>query len=561
MVAVSPKLTLHMRLGPPLRGQFHHSFLQYVSGMRALLALVVGAACAASAPPSSRVLLAILALYVLWAAFLFYLTVNGSLRASAPSLVWIDAAMVLLVVRLGAPEFPVLYVFTALPVVALALLAGPLHAAALAAACALAVSLLAGWRPGLAMPATPAVAVSLGLLAFSPAVAFLAGPGRQWRRRHEMLDTLNERSDPRKGLRHHVDVLLDLLGTRLALSQAVMSLHGPEPRIFLWSRGNPVRVLTDDEAQAWQLRLSPLPSDASCLCTHAAGGLAVTAVQAQSGAAWQVTNEARHAMETIGGPALSLPLVSYGRPNGQLWLRRESDPFLAADVRWLHGVMAKVLPLLERADLLEQLQRETAARERERIGRDLHDSAVQPYLGLKYGLEALARQAGPNNPVHPNIQQLLRLASDELQTLRDVVSGLRSGDDPAAPGSASLDALQRQVERFQALYGLKVNIFAPQAPRLRGSAARAILHMVNEALTNVRRHTSATAVTILLDVVDNEVVMRMRNDHGHGERLPENFLPRSLAERAADFGGGVAVTHEPDFTEISIRLPLWGAIG
>ena len=79
------------------------------------------------------------------------------------------------------------------------------------------------------------------------------------------------------------------------------------------------------------------------------------------------------------------------------------------------------------------------------------------------------------------------------------MSGLRSGEDLSI-GSAPLVALQRQVKRFEALYGLKVHIFAPQAPHLRGSAAKAVLHMVNEALTNVRRHTTATAVTVLLDV-------------------------------------------------------------
>ena len=151
------------------------------------------------------------------------------------------------------------------------------------------------------------------------------------------------------------------------------------------------------------------------------------------------------------------------------------------------------------------------------------------------------------------------LTTEELQTLRDVVSGLRNGQDPASR-CASLVALQRQVDRFQALYGLKVHVFAPQAPRLRGAAAKAVLHMVNEALTNVRRHTSATAVTVLLDMRQTDLVMRMRNDLGSGE-APASFVPRSLTERANELGGSVAVTREPDFTEIAITLPLIGAIG
>ena len=74
--------------------------------------------------------------------------------------------------------------------------------------------------------------------------------------------------------------------------------------------------------------------------------------------------------------------MSYGQPLGHLCLQRTATAFDEADLRWQHDVMREMLPLLERSDLLEQLQRETASRERERIGRDLHDSAVQPYLGL-----------------------------------------------------------------------------------------------------------------------------------------------------------------------------------
>ena len=259
-------------------------------------------------------------------------------------------------------------------------------------------------------------------------------------------------------------------------------------------------------------------------------------------------------MQAITSHALALPLMSYGQPLGHLCLQRTASAFDEADLRWQDDVMREMLPLLERSDLLEQLQRETASRERERIGRDLHDSAVQPYLGLKYGLEALSRQAGQQNPIAPHIKQLLHLATEELQNLRDVVSGLRSGEDPSI-GSASLVALQRQVKRFEDIYGLKVHIFAPQAPHLRGSVAKAVLHMVNEGLTNVRRHTTATAVTVLLDTHQDNVVMRLRNDHGPGERLARDFIPRSINERAAEFGGTVAVTHEPDFTEIAITLP------
>jgi signal transduction histidine kinase len=240
-----------------------------------------------------------------------------------------------------------------------------------------------------------------------------------------------------------------------------------------------------------------------------------------------------------------------------LCLVRQEPPFTAADLRWLHALMAELLPLLERTDLLEQLQHETAARERERIGRDLHDSAVQPYLGLKYGLEALARIAGADNPVSPQIAQLVQMTNDELQTLRDMVSGLRRGQDPHA-GAGALAALQRQAQRFESLYGLKVKVELPEHfPPLHGSLAKAVLHLFNEALTNVRRHTQATTVSVSFDVEPEQLCMRLRNDRGSAS-VPLPFTPRSLSERAQEFGGQVMVSHPPGCTEVAIALPLTG---
>ena len=65
--------------------------------------------------------------------------------------------------------------------------------------------------------------------------------------------------------------------------------------------------------------------------------------------------------------------------------------YRAGDADLIAAVMEQLSPVVENAGLLESLAEEAMATERARIGRDLHDSAIQPYLGLKYGVEALAR--------------------------------------------------------------------------------------------------------------------------------------------------------------------------
>jgi signal transduction histidine kinase len=538
------------------------AFLRTVAGTRALLVVLGAVGLLVQAHDIQWLPIPLLLLpYVIWTGVLLWKTLGGWSHAGSKLYPWIDAAMLLAVSKVMPQSGPLLSALTVLPVVALALIGGAVHASALAFVCAVATLLLASWQFDIGSLPPLTLSAPIVLLAFGPAAALIARPSTELRERLLLLDRFNARSDPRQGLRHHVDVLLELIAGHFQLVEATISLQGPQPRVIQWRPNSPARGLGEAEELAWRERLAVLPRDLGCICTsNEAGQSHATAFDLNSGIQGTLGDTAKNALHTKVAQTMALPLMSYGQPLGHLCLRRHGPAFTSADLRWLRDVMRETLPLLERSDLLEQLQRETASRERERIGRDLHDSAVQPYLGLKYGLEALARNAGPGNPIAPNIRELLELATQELDTLRDVVSGLRRGNDPTAE-SASLVALQRQVDRFQALYGLKVNVFAPQAPHLRGSAARAVLHMVNEALTNVRRHTTATSVTILFDVNLDDVVLRLRNDHGANEPAPRDFLPLSLTERAAEFGGTVTISHEANFTELAITLPLLGAIG
>jgi signal transduction histidine kinase len=553
--AVRPREQRGRTLGPS-----ETAFLRFVAGCRALLAMLTTVGLLAYAPSERSFAFMVMLPYLVWSGALLWRTLAGWPLAASRWWLWIDAAVLLFASYWMAESLPMFGVSAILPVVALALLAGAVPAIFLALACAVAMLVLGDWPQGVHGLTGLPLTVPLLLLVASPAAALLTRPTRDLRERIVLVESLSRRSDPRQGLLHHVDALLSLLGGHFELDNATLRLQGPEPRIFQWQPTRPALQLEDPELGPWRQRLEALPADRGCIYSSGPTSQATCeGVDPASGTVKPVDDSTRILLRDIGPQALTLPLRSYGQPLGALCLRRDQPPFVVADIHWLHDVMREAMPLLERADLLEQLQRESAARERERIGRDLHDSAVQPYLGLKYGLEALARQAGSNNPVSPSIHQLLRIANDELQTLRDVVSGLRSGADPSGAASP-LAALERQAKRFQELFGLKVNIFAGEAPRLRGAVGKAVLLMFNEALTNVRRHTSATAVTVMIDVQDRGLVMHVRNDHGYGEALPKTFVPRSLTERAAEFRGTISINHDADFTEMTITLPLIASI-
>lgn len=543
-----------------------HGLPRFVAGMRALFALLGGIALVFGSGAALPPLLGLVALlYMLLSALLLLRMLDGLPSAAAPGWLWVDA-LVLVIVCQGLQENASwLGMVCVVPVVATALMSGARHAVAMALASAAAMlwigerHWLSGQLPVLSL------AVPVAVLALGPAAAFLALPNRRLRQRELLLEEFNRRSDPRQGLLHHVDVLLKLLDAHFGVSIAVISLRGPEPRIFRRGIDGRTQLLEEPEATLWRTRRQALDDHLGYLCTSDAARPVVSVnLGAHTRMPPRLKDDAREVLLALGPQTLALPVMSYGKPLGHLCITREAPSFTVDDLQWLHDTMREVLPLLERSDLLEQLQRATAAAERERIGRDLHDSAVQPYLGIKYGLEALARQAAGDNPLRDPIHQLLELTTHELQTLRDVVSGLRDGHDPLQ-ATTFVAALHRQIDRFEALYGLKVQIDASPGLQLRGSAAKAVLHMVNEGLTNARRHTHATSVDVSLTVAGGNVELRLRNDHGPATRacvtdITEEFIPRSLNERAIEFGGGVCVQRGTDFTEIIVTLPMMGAL-
>ncbi|WP_298231771.1 histidine kinase [uncultured Azohydromonas sp.] len=544
----SPAVTEARESSLRLPQRSRQALLRHVAGTRALLALSALLTLLPAAPDTLAALL--LLGYAAGAALLLGLALRDWPVAQWRLWLWLDALVLLLASRLLAPPIAALMV---LPVVALALLSG--LRAGLVLALAAAVSL---WLVAQGEGSPMALAVPLLLLTLGPAVALLARPGSALRERQRVVAAFTEQADPRHGLRRQVQVLLDLLGTHFGLERALLDLPGPAPRVFCWEPAAGVRVLEDAALQRWRAQRSVLPGSQGCVVS-AEPLVSVRAFDLASGAPGAALHPgACRVLLEAGAQGLWMPLHSYGRNQGQLCLLRREPAFTAAELRWLHALMRELLPLLERADLLEQLQEETSSRERERIGRDLHDSAVQPYLGLKYGLEALARIAGEDNPVRPQITQLVQMTNDELQALRDMVSGLRRGQDPGGASAGALAALQRQAQRFESLYGLKVEVQLPEeAPPLRGSLAKALLHLFNEALTNVRRHTQATAVLVQFDVQPQQLCMRVRNDRAtSAPALP--FTPRSLSERAQEFGGHVTVNQPLGCTEVAVTLPLTG---
>ena len=228
-----------------------------------------------------------------------------------------------------------------------------------------------------------------------------------------------------------------------------------------------------------------------------------------------------------------VPFVQPDGTRGLLFVARD-QPLGQDDEGFLEQVAQAMAHAVENARLIEELFRKAAEHERFRISLDIHDSTVQPYIGLKLGLDALSRQA-EGSPLASPIADLLEMANDTIRSLRGFASGIR--ERAPISGESLLQAVREQTERFRRFYGLDVAIECDESLFVSSHIASEAFRMISEGLSNVMKHTAAKEARIRITCVANELQLVIENGPwGHGVS-PANFTPKSINARAVALHG------------------------
>jgi signal transduction histidine kinase len=220
------------------------------------------------------------------------------------------------------------------------------------------------------------------------------------------------------------------------------------------------------------------------------------------------------------------------------------------DMDFMLQLMDHVTPVMENIRLIDNLASDAAETERRRIAHDIHDSVIQPYLGLQFGLSALDQKLESGNvAIRDDVQELLELTKHELAELRRFVWGLKAGEERM---DVLLPAIERYAERFSLVTGIVVDVEAHGKVKVNDRLAAELFQIVAEGLSNVRRHAfcrDARSRPRAGSPVEVE-----RADGHDGVRA---FRPHSIAERAAALGGETQVyVDEKDYTVVSVGIPL-----
>jgi len=198
--------------------------------------------------------------------------------------------------------------------------------------------------------------------------------------------------------------------------------------------------------------------------------------------------------------------------------------------------------------------------ERRRIARELHDSLGQVLVGLKLNLDML-RQSPRREELWLEVEELMQQSISEVRTLSYLLH------PPTMDEAGFASAARWYVEGLGQRSGLKVTLEAPNdLGRLPDTVELALFRVLQETLTNVHRHSGASAAHVLIWKDAEQVILEVK-DNGRG--MPEELLSHfqatgagmgvglaGIRERAWELGGRLKVESDTSGTLVRVAIPV-----
>jgi NarL family two-component system sensor histidine kinase LiaS len=211
--------------------------------------------------------------------------------------------------------------------------------------------------------------------------------------------------------------------------------------------------------------------------------------------------------------------------------------------------------------LLETRRELAVVGERNRLARDLHDSAKQQAFAAAAQISA-ARKLLEDDPkaAETHIREAERLTFALRQELSSLIQQLRP---TALEGKGLAAALNEYAEDWSRQNRIAAEVHVQRQRALPLEIEQTVFRIAQEALANVARHSNASRVEIDL-IYTKDVVTCSIHDNGDGfdpETSDKGFGLRSMGERADALGGNLAIeSNQGKGTSISITIPINGSL-
>ncbi len=257
-----------------------------------------------------------------------------------------------------------------------------------------------------------------------------------------------------------------------------------------------------------------------------------------------------------------VPLKSKNHVLGSLYLlARAPFPFTAEDAALVRCIGNQIGVAVENARNAERVEQMAIVEERNRLAREMHDSIAQAlgYLNLKTELLEGTLARSEIALAREEIADVRRVVRDACYDVRESINGLRlrSGD---AAGLIPLTATY--LHEFGQRSGLLTEFSATNGEaRLAPLLETEVFRIIQEALTNIRRHAQASRVRVAITLAEDSTRIEIEDD-GRGFDLngaddAQHFGLRIMRERAERLGGAFRIESERGRgTRILVQVPM-----
>jgi signal transduction histidine kinase len=219
-----------------------------------------------------------------------------------------------------------------------------------------------------------------------------------------------------------------------------------------------------------------------------------------------------------------------------------------------------------RRSVLARMEAERAREnERQRIAADFHDGPLQSFISFQMRLEIVRKLL--SRDLDAAIRELIELqdlGKAQVSELRLFVRNMQ----PVEIDQAGLAASIREVvANFERDSGIPTNLVCSDLPDIASTEfATEILQIIREALNNIRKHSRASRVEVIIDANHKTIDLEIHDD-GSGFPFSGTFSleelellrlgPKSIKRRVRTLGGEMTLDSKPsEGSDLRVRIPV-----
>jgi two-component system nitrate/nitrite sensor histidine kinase NarX len=209
---------------------------------------------------------------------------------------------------------------------------------------------------------------------------------------------------------------------------------------------------------------------------------------------------------------------------------------------------------IEKSRLDEESKRLSILRERNMLSHELHDSLAQTLASLRFQVrmldETLQQQQPDSDTARKEVLKIKNGLDEAYTELRELLGHFRAPFDQRG----LVAAIEKAIDRFRKETGILIFFQNQwkQGQKLPSVLEMQVLRIVQESLTNIRKHSQAHAVRVMLRTEDDGTNMLLVEDDGVGIGEPildgkpgEHVGLSIMQERARRLGGQLTIESEP----------------